>query len=135
MRDVEQRLGKPETGEDTQSKQKQIVKQIDTLIQQMKQSGSSGSMAMRQGAATGSEAGRPARSDSGANAAGAPPMKPAKPRTGTPRRAARISGATCPKSCGRRWKTASRKTRCPRKAELIRRYYLSVAKQKLVRGE
>ena len=41
MRDVEQRLGKPDTGEDTQAKQKQIVKQIDTLIEQMKQSGSS----------------------------------------------------------------------------------------------
>ena len=31
MRDVEKRLGKPDTSEDTQAKQKQIVKRIDTL--------------------------------------------------------------------------------------------------------
>ena len=41
MRDVEQRLGKPDPSEDTQKKQKQIVKRIETMIEQAKQSGSS----------------------------------------------------------------------------------------------
>jgi hypothetical protein len=41
MRDVEQRLGKPDTGEGTRDQQKQIVKRIDTLIEEMKKSGSS----------------------------------------------------------------------------------------------
>ena len=59
MREVEERLGKPDPSEDTQKKQKQIVKRIETMIEQAKQSGSSaGSMVMRRvpqpGAAAGS---------------------------------------------------------------------------------
>ena len=48
MRDVEQRLGKPDPGEDTQTKQKQIIKRIDTLIEQVRQSGgSAGTLTIR----------------------------------------------------------------------------------------
>ncbi len=54
MRDVEKRLGKPDTSEDTQAKQKQIVKRIDTLIEQVRQSGSSaGRLVLRRRAAPG----------------------------------------------------------------------------------
>ena len=113
MREVEQRLGKPDTGEETRKKQKQIVKNIETLIEQMKQSGGqSGAMAMRQVRSARPEARRPARPDPGANAGGAPNTKPAKP-DGNARRwpAARTSGATSRPSSGRRWRTSSRKTR------------------------
>ena len=41
MRDVEQRLNKPDTSDETRNKQKQIVRNIDTLIEQVKKSGSS----------------------------------------------------------------------------------------------
>ncbi len=75
MRDVEQRLSKPETGEDTQSRQKRIVKNIDTLIQQMKQSGSSSSMAMRRIRQQGQKPGDQPGQNSGANAAGRTPDK------------------------------------------------------------
>ena len=49
MRDIEQKLGKPDTGEATREEQKKIVKQIETLIEEMKQSGQSsmGRMVMR----------------------------------------------------------------------------------------
>ena len=48
MRDVEQKLGKPDTGEATREQQKKIVKRIETMIEQAKQSGSSmGRMSMR----------------------------------------------------------------------------------------
>ena len=63
MRDVEERLGKPDPSEDTQKKQKQIVKRIETMIEQAKQSGSSGGQHGHQarspaGTAAGSAAGR-----------------------------------------------------------------------------
>src|SRR5262249_30818763 len=38
MREVEQRLGKPDTGEETRKKQQEIVKNLDSLIQQMRKS-------------------------------------------------------------------------------------------------
>ena len=81
MRDVEQRLGKPDPSEDTQKKQKQIVKRIETMIEQAKQSGSSGGQAGRCGAFASRASSRvssPAIRP-GALARGAPPMKPAKP--------------------------------------------------------
>ncbi len=98
MRDVEQRLGKPETGEDTQSKQKRIVKQIETIIQQMKQSGSSSGMAMRRVRQQGQKPGDNPGQTPGANAgAHRPPSRPDLP-IGTRWRVARISGATFPRS-------------------------------------
>ncbi len=134
MRDVEQRLGKPETGEGTQSKQKRIVKQIDTIIQQMKQSGSSGSMAMRrvrqQGQKPGDQPGQP-----GANAAGAPLTKPAKPSD----RHALANGKNIwghlPEELRQEMENSFKEEALPKQAELIRRYYLSVAKGKPVRGD
>jgi hypothetical protein len=135
MRDVEQRLGKPETGEDTQSKQKRIVKQIDTLIQQMKQSGPSSSMAMRRVRQQGQKPGDQPGQTPGANAAGAPPMKPAKPSDRhAPANGKNIWGHL-PEELRQEMENSFKEDALPAKAELIRRYYLSVAKQKLVRGD
>ena len=66
MRDVEKRLGKPDPSEDTRNKQKQIVKRIDTLIEQARQSGSAmGQLVLRRvrqaGPARRPAARRPAR--------------------------------------------------------------------------
>ena len=81
MRDVEQRLGKPDPSEDTQAKQKQIIKRIDTLIEQVRQSGSSAGRLTMQAAAAAGESAGPAggRSDRAPWPRGAGPMKPAKP--------------------------------------------------------
>ena len=46
MRDVEERLGKPDTGEETRKKQGEIVKNLDAMIERMKNAPSQ-SMAMR----------------------------------------------------------------------------------------
>ncbi len=135
MRDVEQRLGKPETGEDTQSKQKRIVKQIETIIQQMKQSGSSGSMAMRRMRQQGQKPGDQQGQTPGANAAGAPPTKPAKPSD----RHALANGKNIwghlPEELRQEMENSFKEEALPKQAELIRRYYLSVAKGKPVRGD
>jgi len=135
MRDVEQRLGKPETGEDTQSKQKGIVKQIDTLIQQMKQSGSAGSMAMRRVRQQGQKPGDQPGQTPGANAAGAPPMKPAKPSDRHALAGGKDVWGHLPAELRQEMENVFKEDALPSKQELIRRYYLSVAKQKLVRGD
>ena len=74
MREVEQRLGKPDPSEDTQKKQKQIVKRIETLIEQVKQQGgSAGSMAMRRMRQPGQQPGKQDGDQPGAQGRGAPP--------------------------------------------------------------
>ena len=135
MRDVEQRLGKPETGEDTQSKQKRIVKQIETIIQQMKQSGSSGSMAMRRMRQQGQKPGDQQGQTPGANAAGAPPTKPAKPSDRHALAGGKNIWGHLPEELRQEMENSFKEEPLPKQLELIRRYYLSVAKQTLVRGD
>ena len=79
MRDVEQRLGKPDPSEDTQAKQKQIIKRIDTLIEQVRQSGSSAGRLTIRRRQQGNQPGQQDGDQPGALAQGAQPMKPAKP--------------------------------------------------------
>jgi hypothetical protein len=135
MRDVEQRLGKPETGEDTQAKQRKIVKQIQTLIEQMKQSGSSGSMAMRRVRQQGLKPGVQPGETPGATARGAPATKPAKPSDRPALAGGKDIWGHLPAELRQEMDNVSKEEALSTKVELIRRYYLSVAKQKLVRGE
>src|SRR5208282_3613187 len=125
MRDVEQRLGKPETGADTQSKQKRIVKQ----------SGSSSSMAMRRVRQQGRKPGDQPGQTPGANAAGAPPTKPAKPSDRHALAGGKNIWGHLPEELRQEMENVFKEEALPKQAELIRRYYLSVAKQKLVRGD
>lgn len=135
MRDVEQKLGKPETGEDTQNRQKQIVKQIETLIRQAKQSGSQGQMAMRMVRQQGQKPGDKPGQQPGANPGGAPAMKPSK----TPDRHATAGGKDIwghlPAELRQEMENVFKEDALPAKEELIKRYYLSIAKQKLRRSE
>jgi hypothetical protein len=135
MRDVEQRLGKPETGEDTQAKQRRIVKQIDTLIEQMRQSTSSGMMALRRVRQQGQKPGNEPGQTAGANARGAPPMKPAKPLDRHALAGGKDIWGHLPAELRQEMDNVFKEDALPTKQDLIRRYYLSVAKQKLVRGE
>ena len=137
MRDVEQRLGKPDPSEDTQKKQKQIVKRIETLIEQVKQSGSSGGrMVMRRVRRPGQQPGQqqgdqtgcagPRRSADEAGQADHPAFD--RRRQGhlgpPPARAAPGDG-----------EQLQGDGRSSSKRELIDRYFLSVSKGKLVREE
>ena len=130
MREVEQRLGKPETGEDTQAKQKRIVKQIETLIDQMKQSGGSGSMAMRQVRQPGQKPGNQPGQTPGANAGGAPATKPAKPSDRHAMAGGKDIWGHLPAELRQEMENVFKEDALPTKQDLIRRYYLSVAKQR-----
>jgi len=85
MRDVEERLGKPDTGEETRKKQTEIVKNLDTLIERIKNAPSQ-SMAMkmiREGKQPGPQ-GPPKQPGNQpgaqANNQGTPPTKPVDPK-------------------------------------------------------
>lgn len=136
MRDVEQRLGKPETGGDTQARQKKIVKDIETLIQQMRQSGgSSGSMALRMVRQAGQKPGGQQGQQPGSTAGGAPAQKPAKPSDHHAMAGGKDIWGHLPAELRQEMENVFKEEPLSAKMDLIRRYYLSVAKQKLVRGE
>jgi hypothetical protein len=136
MREVEQKLNKPDTGEGTRGQQKQIVKRIETLIEEMKRSGSSSMMRMmarrmRPGQRPGQQQGQ----KTGALARGAPPMKPAKP----PSRHSNVGGRDIwghlPPELRQEMENMFNEDALDSKKELIERYLLSVQKGKLVREE
>ncbi|MGO9601261.1 MAG: hypothetical protein ACLP7Q_25050 [Isosphaeraceae bacterium] len=135
MRDVQERLSKPDSGEDTQSRQKRIVKQIETLIQQMRQSGSSGAMVLRRVRQDGQKPANQPGQTPGSTAGGAPPMKPAKPSDRHALAAGKDIWGHLPPELRQEMENGFKEDGLPAKEDLIRRYYLSVAKQKLVRGE
>jgi hypothetical protein len=136
MREVEQRLGKPDTGEETRKKQSEIVKNLEQLIEQTRQSSSQSKskqmkMAMQPGQKPGSQPGQ----QPGANANGPPPTKPARPDG---KRAA-VNGKDIwghlPQELRLEMDNVAREGALPSKDELIRLYYLSVSKKSLNREE
>ena len=136
MRDVEKRLGKPDSGEDTQAKQKQIIKRIDTLIEQVRQSGSSaGRLTIRRRRRQGNQPGQQEGDQTGALAQGARAMKPAKPTSQHSTAGGKGVWGHLPEELRQIMDNTLQGGAADSKAELISRYFLSVGKGKLVREE
>jgi hypothetical protein len=136
MRDVEQRLNKPDTSEDTRNKQKQIVKKIDTLIEQVRKSGSSaGRLTLRRIREQGQQPGQQSGDQQGALARGAGPMKSLKPTTQHSTAGGKDIWGHLPAELQRVMEASFKEQSLTAKAELISRYFLSVAKGKPVREE
>ncbi len=136
MRDVEQRLGKPDPSEDTQAKQKQIVKRIETLIEQVRQSGSSaGRLTIRRRQQPGNQPGQQDGDPTGALARGAPPMKPQKPTSQHSTAGGKGVWGHLPDELRQVMENTFKEAELTSKAELIDKYFLSVNKGTLVREE
>lgn len=135
MRDVEERLGKPDTSETTQGKQKQIVKQIDTLIQQMKQSGGQSKMAMRKIQQAGQKPGSQQGQTAGANAGGAPNSKPEQPSKRHSLAGGKDIWGHLPAELRQEMENVFKEDALESAQDLIRRYYTSLAKRKVIRGD
>ena len=136
MRDVEKRLGKPDSGEDTQAKQKQIIKRIETLIEQVRQSGSSaGRLTIRRRQRQGNQPGQQEGDQTGALAQGARPMKPAKPTSQHSTAGGKGVWGHLPDELRQIMDNSFKEEALTSKTELISRYFLSVGKGKLVREE
>lgn len=135
MRDIEERLGKPDTGEDTQGKQKELVKRLETLIQQIRQSGSGSGKGMKEIRQAGNKPGSQPGDQPGANAAGAPMSKPSKPTDRHATAGGKDAWGHLPPELRQEIDNLFKEDSLPAAEELIRRYYLSVSRKKLVRGE
>jgi len=135
MRDVEERLAKPDTSGDTQNRQKQIVKRIETLIELVRQSGGSAmGFRVRRVRQPGQQGQQPG-DQTGALARGAPPTKPAKPTTQHANAGGKEVWGHLPAELRQVMENSFKETDLATKAELISRYFLSVSKGKLVREE
>lgn len=135
MRDVEKRLGQPDTGEPTRTRQKQIVKRIDTMIEQARQSGSmQRRLTMRKVRQPGNQQGKEG-SEPGAQARGAPPTKPARPTTTHANAGGKDVWGHLPAELRGIMENTFKETDLPAKAEIISRYFLSVGKGRLNRED
>ena len=79
MREVEERLGKPDTGEETRKKQSQIVKQLDKVIEQLRSSSASGKKKLVMVRQAGQKTPQQQGDQPGTSGGNAPHTKPEKP--------------------------------------------------------
>jgi hypothetical protein len=135
MREVEQRLGKPDTGDETRKKQTEIVKNLEQLIEQLRNSSSqSRSLRIRMV----QQPGRPGQQQggtTGANAGGVGASKPAKPETKHATVGGKDVWGHLPDELRQEMDNIAKEVMLPSKEELIRLYYLSVSKKSLTREE
>ncbi len=136
MRDVEQKLGKPDTGEGTREQQKKIVKRIETMIEQAKKSGSAmGKMSMRRvNNRPGQQPGQQGQTP-GAMAQGAGPMRPKNPTGKHSTASGKDIWGHLPPELRQQIENQMQEEPLSAKLELIERDYLSVGKGKLIREE
>jgi len=135
MRDVEGRLGEPDTGQETRKKQGQIVKRLDTLIEQMKSSAGQKKGKKQLVMKPGDQSGPPQNGETpgttGGNASTARPLKPTDRKS-----LAGGQGAWGHLQAEDRQAVdnVSSDALLPTREELIRRYYLTVTKKSASRG-
>src|SRR5262249_7251350 len=124
MREVEQRLGKPDTGEETRKKQSEIVKNLEQMIEQASkaaaQSKGQRSRMMAQQGKPGSQ--QPGQTP-GANAGGAPNTRPAKPETKHAAVGGKDVWGHLLDELRQEMDNVSREVSLPSREELIRLYY------------
>ncbi len=138
MREIEQKLEKPDTGETTRDQQKKVVKRIDTLIEEAKRSGQSslGRIVTRRVRRPGQQpGGQQPGSPEGTMARGAPLQKPLKPTTKHANVGGKNEWGHLPDELRQEIENQTNELPLTTKRELIDRYYLSVGKGKLVRED
>ncbi len=137
MREVEERLGQPDTGEATRKKQTEIVKNLDQLIEQMKNAPSQaqGLKMIREGNKPGQQPGNQQGTQPGAQARGAQPTKPTDPKKPpTPGGLDKSVWGQLPSQFREEMGNVMNEHPLPGKLELIRLYYLSLS-NKSTKGE
>lgn len=139
MRDIEQKLAKPDTGESTRQEQKQVVKEIEKLIEEAKKSGSSSMRRMlvmqRRRQQQGRERGQQPGQTEGAMAQGAPASKPARPPSKHSNAGGKDIWGHLPPELRAEIENQMNEQELASMAELIQRYYKAVNEKKLVREE
>jgi hypothetical protein len=135
MRDVEQRLGQPDTGEETRKKQQQIVKNLETLIEQMRSASSQSRGRQRSIAMGKNQQGQNDGQTPGTTGGYAPHAKPEKPTTKHSLNRDKNEWGALPPTDRQELENVFKEEFLTTRAELIRRYYESLAKKTVKRGE
>ncbi|MDG3005534.1 hypothetical protein [Paludisphaera mucosa] len=136
MRDVEKRLGEPDTGDETRGRQQQLVKRLETLIERIRQESQQQSkMTQRQTQQPGGKPGDQPGDQDGNNPGGAPNQRPRKPTDQRSLAGGKDAWGHLPPELRQEMENVSKEDSLPNSQELIRRYYLSVSRGKLNRGE
>ncbi|GAC1463372.1 MAG: hypothetical protein NVSMB9_00790 [Isosphaeraceae bacterium] len=134
MREVEKRLEEPDTGDETRKKQVHIVKQIDTLIEQMRSSSSQSegkskkSLSMKPG----KQPSQPSNSP-GTTGGNAPSTKPQRRKERPSLAGGRESWGHLPPELRQEMENVFKEEALPSREEIIRRYYLSLSKKSILR--
>ncbi|MBX6312505.1 MAG: hypothetical protein IRY99_06240 [Isosphaeraceae bacterium] len=134
MREVEQRLGKTDTGEQTRQKQAEIVKQLDNILEQLRRAQGQGSGQGQRMTQLVRQAGQNSKgqnqgSQTGTNAGGVGPQKPLKPPTVHIDHRDKNTWGNLPPELRTELENTFREEALPSRAELISRYFLSVNKK------
>jgi hypothetical protein len=135
MREVEERLGKPDTGEETRKKQEQIVQRLDQLIEMLRNSQNQGKgrlVAIQQGKQQGGNSQNPGAQ---ANANGVGASKPLRPNNKPSVANSKDVWGHLDLQLRIMMENVFREEPLPIKSEMIKRYYLSVGKKSESSGE
>jgi hypothetical protein len=137
MRDIEERLGEPDTGDETRGRQQRIVKRLETLIEQIRQEQQQQQnrrmqrMTRQQGGRPGEQEGQQA----GNNPDGAPSQRPRKPTDRRSLVGGKDEWGHLPPELRQEMENVAKEESLPLSEDFIRRYYLSVTRGKVNRGD
>ncbi|WP_165068540.1 hypothetical protein [Paludisphaera rhizosphaerae] len=130
MREVEKRLSEPDTGEETRGRQQQLVKQMEKLIEQIRQQQQQGGQGMAQG-----QQGEQQGDQEGNNPGGAPNQRLKNPTDKHSLAKGKDQWGHLPPEQRQEMENINKEEALPTLEGLIRRYYVSVSRGKLNRGE
>jgi hypothetical protein len=137
MRDVEERLGKTDTGDETRKRQTEIVKNLESLIEQLRESQSQSQskkkaqLSMKPANQPGPKGGE----EKGAMAKGVGASKPERPTDKHSMAGGKDEWGHLPPELREQMVNIFKEEGLPNKADQIRRYYLSLSKKILKREE
>ncbi len=138
MKEVERRLSKTDTGEETRKTQQQIVKELDQILEQLRNAKGQGSGSGRpmsrmvqQAGNKGQQPGQQQGQQNGANAQGVGPQAPRMPDVKSVLAEAKDTWGSLPAHLREEMDNVFREEMLPGKSLLIRRYYLSITEKSL----
>ncbi|MBI1830505.1 MAG: hypothetical protein HYR84_03530, partial [Planctomycetes bacterium] len=136
MREVEKRLSQPDTGEETRKRQGEIVKDLDNLIQQIKNAQGQGqgkgqrmSRRVQQAGKPGDQQGQPGSPSNTGSGVG--PQKPQKPLTAKAIVGDKNEWGHLPPELREEMMNVFKEQPLPKRERQISRYYESVSKKSL----
>ena len=131
MREVEQRLTQPDTGEETRRRQAQIVQDLDSILKQLRQSMGRGGARVRMVAQAGQNGNQPGQNgNQGTNAGGVGPIKPVTPPSKHVIVGDKNQWGHLPPEVQTELENIARELMLPNRSDLISRYYTSLNNKK-----